>query len=64
MRKIRWDQDLPPCDFCCEVKVTRPALYDGKTKLGPWANMCDFHLKMYGYPNSEGLTNKRIVTTK
>jgi len=27
---------LPDCDFCGDV-----AHYDGKTKLGPWANMCE-----------------------
>lgn len=27
--------ELPDCDFCGDV-----AHYDGKTKFGPWANMC------------------------
>jgi len=26
---------LPKCDFCGKV-----AKYDGRTKHGPWANMC------------------------
>lgn len=26
---------IPECDFC-----DAPAKYDGKTKYGPWANMC------------------------
>jgi len=26
---------LPDCDFCGDE-----AHYDGKTKLGPWGNMC------------------------
>lgn len=26
---------LPDCDFC-----GKPAKYDAKTRLGPWANMC------------------------
>ena len=27
---------LPKCDIC----KTRDAHYDGRTRLGPWANMC------------------------
>ena len=28
------------CDFCGK---TEKVMYDGKTKLGPWANMCQPH---------------------
>jgi hypothetical protein len=60
-RPIPWHGELPECDLCgMELKVQRPALYDGKTKLGPWANMCEEHLITDGYPFSQGLTNKRI----
>ena len=31
------------CDFCDE-----PAVYDSKTKMGPWANMCQVHFFRYG----------------
>lgn len=31
------------CDFC-----NKPATVDGKTKLGPWAGMCDEHFRLYG----------------
>lgn len=31
------------CDFC-----GKPATHDGKTKMGPWAYMCDDHFKRYG----------------
>lgn len=34
---------LPSCDFCGEE-----AHYDGKTKLGPWANMCKSCFKRNG----------------
>ena len=37
------------CDFC-----KQPAKYDGKTKLGPWAYMCEEHFKQLGY-NVPGL---------
>lgn len=33
------------CDFC-----TKPAIYDGKTFMGPWANMCELHFTKYGIP--------------
>jgi hypothetical protein len=60
-RPIPWHGELPECDLCgMELGVQRPALYDGKTKLGPWANMCEEHLITDGYPFSQGLTNKRI----
>ena len=34
---------LPKCDFCDKV-----AAYDGKTKSGPWANMCSHHWTEHG----------------
>ena len=34
---------LPECDFCGET-----ARYDGKTKVGPWANMCDVCFHRHG----------------
>lgn len=61
-RDINWDDELPPCDFCGLQSITRPALYDGKTTQGPWANMCEPHLIEHGFPLSEGLTNKRVRT--
>lgn len=40
---------LPHCDIC-EAKGHEgvSAHYDGKTFLGPWANMCAKHFKSYG----------------
>ena len=37
------------CSFCDNM-----ALYDGKTKQGPWAYMCKIHFQMYGR-NTPGL---------
>lgn len=34
---------MEKCDFCEEE-----AKVEGKTNLGPWANMCDKHFKLYG----------------
>ena len=35
---------LPDCDFCL---VDVAAMYDFKTKMGPWANACAQHWKQY-----------------
>jgi len=34
---------LPNCDFCGEV-----ANYDARTKIGPWANMCQHCFENFG----------------
>lgn len=39
---------IPDCDFCKENAVTKPATVDGRTIIGPWANMCQNHFQMYG----------------
>ena len=36
---------FPRCDMCND---DTPAKYDGKTKMGPWANLCELHFKSYG----------------
>lgn len=33
------------CDFCGASNRT---MYDGKTKSGPWATMCETHFKRHG----------------
>ena len=38
----------PNCDFCAKDGRTVPAMIDGKTKMGPWANMCNKHYARYG----------------
>lgn len=41
---------LPPCDFCKQdpTVMYQEARYDGKTVMGPWANMCQVHFEQYG----------------
>ena len=39
---------LPACDFCNQDGHSRAARYDGKTAMGPWANMCQAHFRQYG----------------
>ena len=44
------------CDFCDD-----PATHDGKTRMGPWAWMCDAHFTTHG-PGQTGLgIGQRIV---
>jgi len=42
--------ELPQCDFCKQYPrvMYQEARYDGKTKMGPWANMCREHFEQYG----------------
>lgn len=40
---------LPDCDICkYDDGVTTTAAYDGKTKQGPWAFMCEAHFNSHG----------------
>ena len=36
------------CDFCLQSGKKKLASYDGSTRLGPWALMCERHFKVYG----------------
>ena len=47
---------LPKCDFC-----SKQAQYDFKTRMGPWANGCLMHFKMYGYRLGLGKGQKLIL---
>lgn len=37
---------IPLCDLCFSSRT--PAVYDGKTKSGPWAYMCEPHFHQCG----------------
>ncbi len=34
---------MTKCDFC-----NKEATKDAKTKMGPWANVCETHFQVYG----------------
>ena len=51
-------EKLPDCNFC---PAPTPARYDGKTGMGPWANMCDVHFEMYGIGLGLGRGQKLVV---
>lgn len=48
--------EIPKCDFCRE----KDAVYDGKTKQGPWAYMCEYDMTSYGLGLGLGLGQKLI----
>jgi len=47
---------LPKCDFC-----GHNAGYDGKTKMGPWANMCPNCFTDYGVGLGTGKGQRLIL---
>lgn len=56
---------LPDCDICKYVgrptnKIEKAA-YDGKTKDGPWANMCEHHFNQYGVGLGTGKGQRLIL---
>lgn len=60
------------CDLC-QVEADRahaangwilniaPAVVDGKTKFGPWANMCQEHFDRYGVGLGTGRGQRLII---
>jgi hypothetical protein len=51
--------EILPCDFC-----GKPAKYDGKTKMGPWADMCETCFRKYGVGLGTGKGQKLIAVKK
>jgi len=47
--------EFPKCVFCDDS-----AVYDGKTTMGPWANMCNGHFRIYGVGLGLGKGQKLI----
>ena len=52
---------LPLCDFCFGEDLCA-ARYDGKTKQGSWANMCEQHFKVHGVGLGTGRGQKLLLT--
>jgi hypothetical protein len=48
--------ERPKCSFC-----TEPAQYDGKTVMGPWANMCTAHWARFGVGLGLGRGQRLLV---
>lgn len=49
---------LPKCDMCKDGTLAR---YDGKTKFGPWANMCANHFDFHGVGLGTGRGQELIL---
>lgn len=39
---------MPDCDLCKMLGKPTPAHYDGATRMGAWAYMCDAHMQSHG----------------
>lgn len=54
---------IPPCDFHSNAIVPSivPAVVDGKTRMGPWANMCQAHFRQYGVGLGTGKGQQLIL---
>ena len=51
-------------DFHCDMCDSPNAIYDGKTKLGSWAYMCNQCFKIWGVGLGTGKGQILINTTK
>jgi hypothetical protein len=51
---------LPTCDFPHDGAAPA-AKYDGKTRGGPWANMCEAHYRIHGTGLGTGKGQELIV---
>jgi hypothetical protein len=55
---------LPDCDFCKYVdNIGRKARFDGVTKRGVWANMCQSHFEVEGIGLGLGVGQMLVVAT-
>jgi hypothetical protein len=53
---------MPMCDICKNNgDETVPAQYDGRTKSGPWANMCITHFNLHGVGLGTGKGQKLVL---
>lgn len=58
--------ELPQCDFCRQNPLIKwqVAHYDCKTKMGPWANLCEEHFRKYGVGLGLGKGQKLVEINK
>lgn len=48
--------ELPACSFCPET-----AAYDGATRMGPWAYMCESHFTLVGLGLGTGRGQRLVL---
>lgn len=65
MTEVAYVRRLPECDIHKYDKDTLvPAAYDGKTKHGPWASMCEACFTTHGIGLGPGRGQRYIVGTR
>lgn len=57
---------IPSCDICPQIPelastTPHPAAYDGKTCMGPWANMCEWAFYQYGVGLGTGRGQRLVL---
>jgi hypothetical protein len=53
---------IPECDICRHGQGrATPAIVDGKTTLGPWANMCEEHFDTFGLGLGLGIGQRLVL---
>lgn len=61
--KKKWLGDPPFCDFCGEW-TAGSTFVDGKTKMGPWAVMCEGCFEKFGVGVGPGSGQRFSTDTK
>lgn len=56
-----WQGDAPMCDLCGSQDGVAPAKYDGRTIMGMWALMCEFHFRVMGVGLGLGRGQRLVV---
>jgi hypothetical protein len=52
---------IPDCNLCNDHQL---AVYDCKTKQGPWGNLCEKHFSIFGVGLGLGKGRKLIIKGK
>lgn len=63
MSKVVAVASLPNCDLCELIGVTSQAKYDGKTRGGPWANMCAACFQANGVGLGTGMGQRLVLAS-
>lgn len=54
--------EMPECDLCIHFKVViQTAAFDGATRMGPWAYMCESHFAEFGIGLGTGVGQKLVL---
>lgn len=53
--------EIPACDFCADGE---PGPYDFATKMGPWANGCEEHWRLYAASPVLGVGSGQLWITE